>query len=290
MTKEIIINADDLGYTERINNGICDAYDDGVLSSTSLMANGYALRDAVEALNNRPGLGRGIHVTLTGLRPISKPTKVGSLLRTGGMFYASGQEFFARYIFGDIHLNHIETEVRNQIEKALEFIEPDHINSHMHVHMLPSVFELFCDLAEEYAIPFVRLSNEPFPLNRKAFHSGYLKSMANPNAIKQAVLYPLSVVNHRSERIATDAFSGVNHMGKMNSDILKQFIRSNEESPVELCVHPGYYDPQLDDTDEALNRRREIDLRGLTDDSVATVLRPSYELIRFADLHRRSDG
>ncbi|MDT2479823.1 ChbG/HpnK family deacetylase [Enterococcus avium] len=37
--KKIIINADDFGYSTAVNLGIVEAYKNGVLTSTTLMAN-----------------------------------------------------------------------------------------------------------------------------------------------------------------------------------------------------------------------------------------------------------
>ena len=37
--KSVIINADDFGYSPAVNAGIIKAYEDGILTSTTLMAN-----------------------------------------------------------------------------------------------------------------------------------------------------------------------------------------------------------------------------------------------------------
>ena len=45
--KLLAINADDFGFTADVNAGIVEAHRNGVLTSTTLMANGDAFDDAV---------------------------------------------------------------------------------------------------------------------------------------------------------------------------------------------------------------------------------------------------
>jgi predicted glycoside hydrolase/deacetylase ChbG (UPF0249 family) len=58
----LIVNADDLGYSQTVNEGIFAAHEEGIVTSTSLMA----LRDdapaAVEALAPHPDLAVGLHL------------------------------------------------------------------------------------------------------------------------------------------------------------------------------------------------------------------------------------
>ena len=67
--KELILNADDFGLTKGVNEGIVRAYREGILTSTTLMANALAFDDAVERARANPKLGVGCHLVLTGGRP-----------------------------------------------------------------------------------------------------------------------------------------------------------------------------------------------------------------------------
>ena len=65
--KRLIVNADDLGRTAGINQGIVDAHRRGVVTSATLMVN-FPYAAAVPALSAaNPGLGVGLHVALNGL-------------------------------------------------------------------------------------------------------------------------------------------------------------------------------------------------------------------------------
>ena len=52
--KRLIINADDFGYTRGVNRAIVEACRNGVVTSTSLLANGAAFEDAVEQARQEP--------------------------------------------------------------------------------------------------------------------------------------------------------------------------------------------------------------------------------------------
>ena len=46
--KRLVVNADDFGFTPDVNEGIVEAHRNGILTSTTLMANGDAFDDAVK--------------------------------------------------------------------------------------------------------------------------------------------------------------------------------------------------------------------------------------------------
>src|ERR1044071_2461422 len=68
--KQLIVNADDFGYTAGINRAIVDAHHTGMVTSTSLMANGAAFEDAIEHARRTPGLDIGCHLNLVEGIPI----------------------------------------------------------------------------------------------------------------------------------------------------------------------------------------------------------------------------
>ena len=68
----LIINADDFGYCKGVNMGIIEAHQNGVLTSTTLMAGMPGFDQAVNLAKKNPGLGVGVHLTLTCGYPVSK--------------------------------------------------------------------------------------------------------------------------------------------------------------------------------------------------------------------------
>ncbi len=63
--KNLIVNADDLGWTEGVNRGIVEAHRKGLVTSTSLLANGQAFAAAAEISRSNPELGIGVHLNLS---------------------------------------------------------------------------------------------------------------------------------------------------------------------------------------------------------------------------------
>ena len=82
----LIINADDFGIHEAVNEGIYSAYGQGVLTSTSLLAQGPAFDDAVRMSKECDRLGIGIHLCLVGSLPtVLSPREVPSLVESDGL-------------------------------------------------------------------------------------------------------------------------------------------------------------------------------------------------------------
>ena len=62
--KRLIVNADDFGFTSEVNAGIVEAHRLGILTATTLMANGQAFEDAVRLARENPSLDVGCHLVL----------------------------------------------------------------------------------------------------------------------------------------------------------------------------------------------------------------------------------
>ena len=62
--RRLLVNADDFGFTRDVNAGIIEAHRDGILTATTLMANGGAFDDAVRLAGENPQLDLGCHLVL----------------------------------------------------------------------------------------------------------------------------------------------------------------------------------------------------------------------------------
>ena len=54
MLRQLVVNADDLGLTLGVNDGIFDTHDLGILTSASLFANAPATVDAIRRARSHP--------------------------------------------------------------------------------------------------------------------------------------------------------------------------------------------------------------------------------------------
>lgn len=144
---KIIINADDFGLSEGINDGIIKSHKDGVVLSTTIMANGPAYKSAVKLAKENPNLGVGIHLVAT----------FGKPLRNDVPTLVDGNGNFKRVINGDV--SHIDEhqlflEWCTQIEKVSEDITLTHFDSHHHIHLNPKLKTIIEEISIKYNIPY----------------------------------------------------------------------------------------------------------------------------------------
>lgn len=238
----VIIEADDLGLLYAFNEGIRTAYADGLLTSTCIRANGYAYEHALaEVLPACPGIGVGIHLCLNEASPVSPPDRVPLLLNRDGRL-RPGYLWLMRAARTISGARQIERELRAQIEKVLAGgVVVDHLNSHQHVHMIPSIFRLTCRLAREYGVPCVRLVRE-LPYSAGGIRKR-VQPFTNSNFVKHKLLNAFARANESSARRfgipTTDYFIGVSYTAHMNLSTIRDGLRASPYGSVEVLLHPA---------------------------------------------------
>ncbi|HEX2251889.1 MAG TPA: ChbG/HpnK family deacetylase [Thermoanaerobaculia bacterium] len=145
----LIVNADDLGRTSGINDGILAAHRGGIVTSATLMVAYPAAEQAALALADHPELGVGLHVQLTGGRPTLPPQRVPSLVDAAGRLPRKPDR-----IAGPDPAE-VLTEVRHQLERFRELTGrlPTHLDSHHHSHRVPVVLAALVEVAREHGLP-----------------------------------------------------------------------------------------------------------------------------------------
>jgi predicted glycoside hydrolase/deacetylase ChbG (UPF0249 family) len=139
----LIINADDFGLTDGINQGIVEAHQRGVVTSASLMVRAPAAAGAASLTRANPNLGVGLHFD------------IGEwLLRDGD--WTPRYEYIAE---GDAAAAETELEAQVALFQQLTGVLPDHLDSHQHVHMSrPEVSQAMSRVAGELGVE-VRSTN-----------------------------------------------------------------------------------------------------------------------------------
>jgi chitin disaccharide deacetylase len=145
----LVVNADDLGRTEGINEGIFDAHERGIVSSATLMVGFAAAAKAAVALADHPRLGVGLHVTLTGAAPTLPASRVPSLVGADARFPAKPESI------REPDPAELRAEVRNQLDIFRDLVhrDPTHIDSHHHSHRHPVVLDAMIELATTHRLP-----------------------------------------------------------------------------------------------------------------------------------------
>lgn len=128
--RALIVNADDLGRTAGINAGIFEAHQKGLVTSATLMVGYPSAAGAARALAEHPRLGVGLHVALTGGRPILPPSRVPSLVDAQGELPAKPEGLT------DPAPGEVLAEVEAQLARFRELTgrDPTHLDSHHHSH------------------------------------------------------------------------------------------------------------------------------------------------------------
>ena len=263
MLRSLVVNADDLGLTVGVNNGIFDAHDHGVLTSASLFANGRATADAIARALRRPSLGVGCHLTLVDGQPILSPTRVSSLIEDDGRFRRSWKPFIVSCLLGRVSLDEVEQELTAQIDRIRSAgVTLTHLDAHKHVHAYPPIFTIVTRLARKFRIPVVRV-----PFERRVHLGGDTteKRTARNQALMNAVMLPWAWRDYRSAaraRVRVPHFIGRAHTGVLSAQALTAMVRALPPGVTELMVHPGYVDETLTQLNTRLLEARadEVDL------------------------------
>ncbi len=159
--RSLIINADDLGASQGINQGIISAFELGALFSTSIVVNLCAFQSACLYLLQNQDLLSGLHLNLTVGRPVSLPEKVGSLLNRDGQFMGP-YKLAQRLYTGQIKLGHVWHEMNAQMEKAVQIgLHISHLDSHHHIHVLAPLRKMVHRLAKDYSVNRIRQLSWP---------------------------------------------------------------------------------------------------------------------------------
>lgn len=155
----LIVNGDDYGLCPQVNLGVIRAHREGILTSTSLVANGAAWEQACQLSRTCPRLSVGLHLNLTWGAPVLPAAQVASLVDQHGRFY-SKWIFIQRALFGAVNIKEMAAEARAQVQRVqFAGVTLSHVDSHHHIHCLPIVGRLMAELAVQYGLLVLRKFN-----------------------------------------------------------------------------------------------------------------------------------
>jgi predicted glycoside hydrolase/deacetylase ChbG (UPF0249 family) len=250
--RSLVVNADDLGLTVGVNNGIFDAHDRGVLTSASVFANAAATADALARALHRPSLGVGCHLALVDGQPTLPATRVPSLIEGDGRFRRSWKPFIVSCLMGRVSLREVEQELAAQIDRVRSAgVTLTHLDAHKHVHAYPPIFAIVTRLADRFQIPVVRV---PFEWSTHVSGNGPQQWTVRRQALLNAAMLPWAWRDYRNAAragIRTPRFIGRSHTGVVSAHALTSMFQRLPPGVTELMVHPGYVDQTL----ERLNTR-----------------------------------
>jgi hopanoid biosynthesis associated protein HpnK len=289
--KRLIVNADDFGLTVKVNQAIMDAHSGGLLSSTSLLANGEAFASAVALSRQAPRLGVGVHLNLTEGKTVAPASSIPSLINGQGAFARKPASLWRAMTLGRVSTVDIEKELCAQIEKVLAAgIVPTHLDGHKHVHALPVLGRMGIRLARQYGIRAIRSVAERwsalsyllgrFPHARTTILRQRIGSLAL-TALSRGWRSEL----RRAGIACAEHFYGVTPTGFLDADLLREILRHLSEGTSELMCHPGFVDEELKQTPTRLLEQREVEYQALSQPGIKLLAQElGIQLINYRDL------
>jgi chitin disaccharide deacetylase len=277
----LIVNADDLGMSSGINRAIFAGHEDGIVTSTSLLATGALFDEAIAGLAQHPRLGVGVHLCLHEERPVLPPERIPSLVGADGRLLPLSR-VLRMAMLGKIDAAEAEAELSAQVARALAAgVAVDHLDSHCHLHAFPPIARVVGRVAERFRIRRVRRTE-----------AGRWSDFAGAPAGRFAVSAAITMCSRISRGAlgpsvkTTDRFLGLVHSGSGRADWVLRAVRTLEAgTSAELMVHPGDGSDPVGPSDDHGPAKRQKELEAVTSPEVREALRErGVELIPWSAL------
>lgn len=236
--KRLIVNADDFGLHPLINEGILESHQQGIVTSTSLLASGEYFEGALSLAKTMPTLGVGLHVCLVGgLSPVCDPKEVASLL-IDGKFPMTHTEFIKRLYTGRIKGSELRKEIEAQFQKVMSTGLPiTHVDGHQHMHVLPQVLPIVAEQMKRYGLTKIRMPDEtPFLMNGVSSLGRWIGKVG------------LTVITQQAYTTSRDFgfssplyFWGMMNGGQLREESLLAILKkvAKKQGVHEIMTHPG---------------------------------------------------
>lgn len=238
----IVVNADDFGASEETVAATIECFEQGALTSATIMATMPAAEEALAYARERPDLSFGVHLTFVGdgeERPAAAPGDVPALVDEAGRF-PSAAPVRVRALLRRLPVEQIEREIAAQIS-AVESrgVEVTHVDSHRHLHKLAPFRTALRRVLPRFGIERVRTVQDIY-LSRPLLSATYW--------VGSLWRRPL-----RSSFRTTDHFYMPASTGDLGwADELLRRVDDLPGTTLEVGVHPGPYDWRDDERRSAV--------------------------------------
>ena len=276
-----------------MNRAIVEAHTHGVVTSSTLMANGPAFAEAVELVKTVPRLSVGCHVVLIDGQPVLEAEKIPTLT-TGNSKAARFRDglkvFAARALAGHLSAEGIEAEVAAQIRKLQSAgITVSHVDTHKHTHLFPGVLQPMLRAAAACGVKAVRNPfgpRRPLCSDQLFARPGLWTRYIEMRALSRFAGKFREAVD-RQNFVTPDGTLGIEVTGSLDETLFRAIAQNIPDGTWEFVCHPGYNDSDLQSAKTRLRASRETELRVLTLPGVRELLaQEGVTLISYNDLTR----
>ena len=264
--RRLIINADDFGMSEAVNEAVIRAYKEGVLTSTSLMVTGAACEQAVKLARENPGLAVGIHLVTVVGKSVLPHSEIPTLVDREGNFSNNPVAAGLKYFFLARARRELRKELAAQFEKFRSTgLALSHIDGHLHLHVHPVIFNAALELGVKHGTRRMRVPVEERQLALEFDHTNrFLKTV---HALLFGVLarYMKRKLRKRGFTFPERVYGNL-QSGRMNERYCLYAIDRLTAETSEIYLHPAVYpDERLLNNDE---RQCSIEFEALTSKKV----------------------
>lgn len=234
--RKLIINADDFGMSYEVNEGIKKGIRAGIITSVSIMVNMPYFEDAVKFLKKNPHIAVGLHFNITEGLPTLPVRETGTMLREDNSFFY-WPSMIERFILNKISLSQLNEELRFQYEKLESTgLKISHIDSHHHIHLMPSIFRSL--------ITFAKIKNI-IALRSRRFHFNNLSNGVHRwPTFKQLLIIGFFLLNNirsrnGSQLFGSDSIYDLSWSKKLTEKDLIKIIDNLGSGTTEIICHPA---------------------------------------------------
>ena len=285
--RRLIINADDFGLTRGVNRAIAEAHDRGLVTSTTLMANGPAFGDAVQLSKFSALWSVGCHVVLLDGEPLIDPNRLSSLVapHDSQRFRDGLVSFAARAFARQLDPDQIEAEATAQIRKLQSHgVAVSHVDTHKHTHTFPVVLEGVLRAARTCGVDAIRNPFDVIAVDFVRAQKGLWKRYAQAKTLRGLAGHFRKAVARAGLR-TPDGTLGIVVTGRLDAGLFHAIAEAMPEGSWEFVCHPGYVDDDLRSVSTRLRQSREQELAVLTSSEARQALAErGVELISYRQL------
>lgn len=228
--KNIIIRADDLGYSKGVNYGTYESVKNGLINNVGVMVN---MKDTLHGLDLlKPfDLDIGMHTVICAGKPLTDPEKIPSLVTSDGLFKPSKVYRTAEHDV--VNLDEVIIEIEAQYQYFLKIVgkKPDYFEAHaVYSENLLKGLEI---VAERHNLPLL-----PFDLD----------------------LNPVKFKNNTTITTFMDSMKPNYDPYRTFADTVKFALASPEDNVPMMVCHPGYLDQSIiQQSSLTIPRTQEVD-------------------------------
>lgn len=251
----IEFHVDDYGLFENQCKRIINCIDNGIINGISIMPNSPNLNVGMDMLRRSPKGSRvnlTVHLNIVNGVCVSLPSDVNFLVDELGVFKPSYVKLLlVSYVPGlrKKYYEQLKLEISNQLQIVSKyFIDSDYrINSHVHYHMIPVVFDALMSVIseEKIGVSYIRI-----PKEKLSFYFKTHQRIKMVNLVKVILLNALAIraqikYKKQLEKYDKRVFLGVAKSGEMSYESVRKLLplareyAAKKAIDLEILFHVG---------------------------------------------------